>query len=190
MNRRRKNSPLRVGCGILLSAIFLAGPNQISTHAVAKPKMHYSFKMTKPVESDKLVFRDELVDLAFGVERKKITLSLTNNTQDLIRINWNEVSYIDPFGQSHELLHLQSPVSLPPTAKITMALIPKDYIYSSITGKFARFDQREFFPKPDKKEAHQYKGKAFSVFVPIEVKGTAKTYLLTFSIDIAERVEA
>ena len=64
------------------------------------------------------------------------TMSLNNKTDNPIKIDWNQVSYVDISGMSHRIIHSgvkyigrenpQSPTIIPPTAKIADIVFPTD----------------------------------------------------------------
>jgi hypothetical protein len=86
---------------------------------------------------------------------------------------------------------------VPPTARLEDILIPVDHVYFGYERKLKWIDNQEekwtstpLFPsledKKASKDALNYKGRSFSVFIPLEINGAVKNYLFTFSIDIID----
>src|SRR5262249_9040636 len=75
----------------------------------ARPRAMYAFKMTAPVESNDLAYQDETVKMAFTINRSAIVLFLSNLAKGAIKVNWGEVAYVDPEGQSHNMTHSRQP---------------------------------------------------------------------------------
>jgi hypothetical protein len=123
---------LVVGCWAVLVPILLFGPSPGFAGPVRELK--YRFTMTSPIDSRHLRFKDEFIDAAFKVDSKKIAFSLRNNSGRPIKIKWDEVSYIDPSGESHKCLHEHATAIVPPTAKIKESIIPTDGACSQNTA--------------------------------------------------------
>lgn len=103
--------------------------------------VRYSFSLTKPVTSQQLHFEDASLRIGFVLGMKEIGFELANKTDGPIRIDWNSLSYIDPSGKAHGLIHKgvkfankeqpQAPATVPPTAAISDTVAPVDNVYSS-----------------------------------------------------------
>ncbi|HYL13906.1 MAG TPA: hypothetical protein VEV41_12770 [Terriglobales bacterium] len=152
----------------------------------------YSFSLVKPTETSSLVFEDEHLKIAFTVSRKAIGFSLTNKTDSPVKIDWNQLSYVDVDGKSHKVFHKGvaykdregsfPPSIVPPTATFEDLVLPSDYSqWSDVGGGFYTFDLL-----PQAANAGSYVGKIFSVFMPVEVNSAVKNYLFSFKITQAE----
>jgi hypothetical protein len=153
----------------------------------------YSFSLLKPHPNPKLVYDDPFVSVAFDISKRQIGFILVNKTSEPIKIDWNQVSYIDIQKNSHKVMHkgvkyinrdeTQSPSIIPPTARLEDLVFPTDYLtYTS--GEYGGWDEEPMFPEGPK--AGAYKGQSFSVFMPMQVNGVVKNYLFTFHIDNVE----
>lgn len=183
---RVSTPPLFRIAGPLLLSVFIVSPFVQGGIVGAKPKATYVFNLTAPVERKDLAFEDGIVKMAFTITRSEIVLSVSNLAKSSIKVNWGEVAYVDPLGQSHNMTHSQQPAVLPPTANTTDTMVPADFIYSYGTGKVMLWQRRDFLPRPTKKEARKYNGRSFSLFIPIQIDGAIKNYLLTFTVRIAD----
>lgn len=145
----------------------------------------YILSMIKPLPSRDLSFQDPFIQIEFDISKRQIAFVLRNKTNAPIKINWNEVSYIDIATSSHKVMHSgvkytsraepQPSEIVPPTAKLEDIVFPIDYVsYDTEWTKNALF--------PEAPKALLYKGQAFSVFMPLEINGRVKNYLFTFKI--------
>lgn len=150
----------------------------------------YVVSMIKPKAKKGLVYEDANMKISFNISEKQIQFDLKNKTEGPIKIDWNQVSYVDVLGNSHRVMHKgvkfndrenpQPPSTIPPTANISDIVYPTDYVsYSS--GKYGGWSGQDLFP--DAPKAKLYKGKNFSVFMPLEIKGKTKNYFFGFKID-------
>lgn len=153
----------------------------------------YFFVMTKPKASKELVYKDRFLKMMFSITKKQFGFILHNGTKNPIKIDWNQVSYVDVLGKSHKVTHSgvkyvdrakpQPPTVLPPTARLEDIVFPIDYTYFS-SGKYGGWTEIPLFPEAPK--AKIFKGKSFSVFMPLEINGVIKNYLFSFKIEDVE----
>jgi len=150
----------------------------------------YFFKMIKPTESIGLNFEDSFIDIQFSISKKQLRFVLKNKTGNPIKIDWNQVSYVDVLGESHKVMHsgvkyidrdkIYAPTVIPPSAKIEDIVFPSGYVYYK-SGKYGGWRKVPLFPKAP--EAKLYKGMTFSVFMPLQINEAVKNYLFTFHIE-------
>lgn len=101
----------------------------------------------------------------------------------MLKIDWNQVSYIDVDGKSHKVFHngvlyKDRESFLPPTARFEDVAFPSDCSErSEVEGGFLWSDLL-----PQSCIASAYVGKTFSLFIPIEIKSSTKNYLFSFQI--------
>src|SRR5690349_795816 len=65
------------------------------TPAVVKGKPRYVFTMTKPAESAERIFTDDQIAIGFSLDREQFGFELMNKTDNVIKVIWNQVAYID-----------------------------------------------------------------------------------------------
>ena len=146
----------------------------------------YSFALVKPVEVPGLAFEDTALSINFSIIKPMISFHLTNKTDQPIKIDWNEVSYVDVSGLAHKVTHkgvriiernsTQPPTTIPPTAKIDEFIIPTD----AVSMRLNKWEMKDLLPEGP--EAKGLEGKTFSLFMPLEVNGAVKNHLFTFKI--------
>jgi len=149
----------------------------------------YTFAMMSPKENAELVFEDDSIRIEFAISKRELGFVLRNKTANPVRIDWNEVAFVDDAGESHKVMHSgiryverdkpQAPTIVPPTAKVQDIVFPIDYVWYS-PGQYGGWSELPFFPEGPM--AGNYKGKSFSVFMPLEVNGAVKNYSFVFKI--------
>jgi hypothetical protein len=150
----------------------------------------YVFKMIKPTVSDQLTFQDKFIKVQFIISKKQIAFEIKNKTGNPIKIDWNQVSYVDVLQKGHKVMHagvkytdrdkVQSPTIIPPMAIIEDIVFPTDYIYY-VSGKYGGWRETSLFPEAP--GASLYKGQNFSIFMPLEINQTFKNYYFVFNIE-------
>jgi hypothetical protein len=154
----------------------------------------HRFIMIKPWESQELLFEDQSIRITFSPSEKQIGMLIQNKTLSPIKVDWNNISYVDIAGLAHGVMHTgirymerdrpQVPTVIPPAAMIEDVIVPSDHIsYTSGTG--GGWSSRPLFPGIIT-ETDRYIGKSFSVFMPLEFDGAIKNYLFSFRIERAE----
>jgi len=152
---------------------------------LSEPKALYSFRMLKPLPSEKLEFHDAKIDIAFVFSKQEIDFVLRNLSDDPLEIDWNKVSYIDFAGTAQRVIHKGvrfidrnghlPPTVVPPTARIADILLPANLIYYS-----DGWDRLALLPQGEKAKATE--GKTCSVFIPVAYSGRTVNYLFAFQV--------
>jgi hypothetical protein len=152
----------------------------------------YSLQMTKPVNSDELSFEDDFLKVHFTLSRKGVNFSIKNKTDDPIKIDWNQWSYVDTDGKSHRVFHSGikftdkesslAPSVIPPTAMFEDVVCPSDHAkFSEIGGGYQFVDLL-----PQSSSATEFVGKTISLFMPLELHNSVKNYFFSFKIKDAQ----
>jgi hypothetical protein len=150
----------------------------------------YIVSLKKPAAREDLSFEDDVLSIQWIFDKKMLGFVLRNKTDNPIKIDWNQISYIDIAGNAQKVIHKEVrlitrndplvPTLIPPTAKLEDMILPTANVqYES--GRFGGWRQRPMFP--DGGAAKEYKGKSFSVFMPLEINGSTKTYTFTIQVD-------
>ena len=148
----------------------------------------YSFSLTKPSVSRTLEHEDAVLKVSFALPgNRHLAFNLRNKTEQPIKLDWNQVSYVDPDGKSHKVVHegvrfierdrAQPSATIPPGAFL------EDFVYPSdaVTMVGGQWMTPMLFPEAPK--AALLKGKAFSLFMPLEINGVLSNYNFVFAID-------
>jgi hypothetical protein len=83
-------------------------PASVSRYDVAfkeQAQQKYKFIMIKPYENRDLYFEDKFVKIIFSISREQIGFIISNKTNEPIRIDWNQCSYIDVDNLAHAIIH-------------------------------------------------------------------------------------
>ena len=152
----------------------------------------YIFTMTKPAASDIGIYEDANIKAEFALSKSRFGFALSNKTDGPIRVDWNQIAYVDPLGDSHKVIHegvrymtrneTLPPSVVPPGARISDVIVPSDLVsLRSIGG----WEVAEPLPGPEVGlKVLKLKGKTISFFIPLDIDGSVKNYNFVFSIDI------
>ena len=95
-----------VGCAV---PTYNVGLSEVERPANATKRYgEHKIVSFKEGEETKYRFEDEMVEMVFFVEKKKISFSLLNKTKHSIKIVWDESVYIDQNGRSNRVMHQES----------------------------------------------------------------------------------
>jgi hypothetical protein len=147
----------------------------------------YQFALVKPTPSEALEYEDEFLKVRFSIpENKQIAFALLNKTDEPIVIPWDQVSFVDVENKSHKVMHQgvrfierdqpQSPTTIPPGALV------EDFVYPSDAATFLAGQWITPMIFPHGPRSAEYKGKNFSVFMPLQVSGAVKNYNFVFTV--------
>ena len=134
----------------------------------------YIVSLKKPATEKGLSFEDDFLSIQWVFDKTMLGFVLRNKTDNPIKIDWNQVSYIDIAGNAQKVIHngvrlitrndTLVPTVIPPTAKLEDMILPTANVeYDS--GRYGGWHQRPMFP--DGGASKDYKGKSFSVFYAV-----------------------
>lgn len=146
-------------------------------------------QMIKPSINDDLYYSDDYIAVQFSLRKgdSSFGIALTNKTGNAIRIDWNQISYINLSGTASPIIHEgvklidgqkgQIATMVPPTAKIVDVIAPvSNYYYQDGSGW-------KYIPLlPEGRLAYSAIDKPFSIFMPLEINGGSVNYLFSFKI--------
>jgi hypothetical protein len=147
-------------------------------------RLEYVFNLVTPRENSSPAFSDETISVVFGPSEQQIAFQLQNRTTYPIRLNWDQMAYVDFDGSSHRVIHEgvrfiqrnapQPQTIIPPYANVEDFLYPADRVsWGTATGRWLEYPMWPSIPSA---------GQKFAVFLPIEVNGTIKNYLFTIKV--------
>lgn len=189
-----RNSPFESGPHITRFAVtFVNGKVPAKYAFLLVKKTPSKAAEPKAAESPELVYSDDFTDFKFSISKTQFGFVLRNKSEEPIQVDWNQVAYVDVSGESHKVIHSGvkyidrdkplAPTTVPPSAKIDDILFPADYVYYS-EGEYGGWRELPLFPDGD--NAELYKGKTFTVFMPLKVNGVVKNYTFKFKIASVE----
>ena len=168
-----------------------SGPTRFKVEDLrANFPVSYSFEMIAPAESKNLAFADDNLEIVFVISQEDMGFALRNASDEPIRINWDEISYVDPTGGSHRIMHQgikyserenpQAPTTVPPGARIEDTLQPTDMVRFVRAGSSSEWREDALFPGGE--AAFRAEGQEFSVFMPLLIGGETVNYNFRFRV--------
>ncbi|MDD5132594.1 MAG: hypothetical protein PHH44_08050 [bacterium] len=154
----------------------------------------WGIKIESPVKAETAAYSDEDIDINFLVDDRSINFDLKNKTQNGIKLNYDEISYISPGGASLRVVSSnirfadrfapQAPVVVPPGLSISETIIPAQNIFFRARDMaYYGWDVLPLFPNDSK----TYLGKGFGLYIPMEIKGVKKEFMFKFVITSIEK---
>ena len=188
-------------CGAFKSydASYSVGLSAVESPADAKQQ----FGETKVVTFDeegisKYRYEDDYIDIVWYVSSKQFNFTLKNKSGHTLKINWDDVSYVDTKGQVGRVMHSgvkyaernssQPATTVPKGASISDILLPTDNVYY-VSGQYGGWRESYLIPCVYKTpeafnaEASGYVGKTMTVMMPIMIENVQNDYTFTFNID-------
>ncbi len=188
-------------CGSLTGnvAIYSVGLASVESPADAKQQ----FGQTKVVTfNDKGVskyrYEDDYIDIVWYVGSKQFNFTLKNKSGHTLKINWDDISYVDTQGQVGRVMHAgvkysernssQPATTLPKGASISDLLLPTDNVYY-ISGQYGGWNEDYLIPSVYKNKeafnsgAPSMVGKTMTIMMPIMIQNVQNDYTFTFNIN-------
>jgi hypothetical protein len=131
------------------------------------------------IKNDSIVFNISLTRSSVGNSPVVFAFQIENNSDQIIKVKWDEVSYIDNDGVAHpiiktgvRLVERDQPtkaVVIPPHSKVDEILQPSDYIeYSG-----------DWYSRPVLESLDD--NQKVKIFMPIDIGGNVTNYTFTFA---------
>ena len=145
---------------------------------------NYVFTLVSPRENSSPVFDDDTISLVFVPSNQQIVFQLQNRSASPIKLDWDQMAYVDFDGSSHRVIHQgvrliqrdapQSPTVVAPYSSVKDFLYPSDRVsWNSTISEWMEEPIWSSIPTV---------GQKFGVFMPIEVNGATKNYLFTMKV--------
>lgn len=130
-------------------------------------------------------YSDDYIDIVWFVSSKHFNFELINKSNHTIKINWDDVSYVDVNGKTGRVMHAgvkyidrnssQPATSIPKKAKISDLLLPTDNVYL-IPGQYGGWNEKDLISSKDV-------GKKMIILMPIVIHNIQNDYIFEFKID-------
>ena len=180
-------------------ANYSVGLAKVESPADAKQQ----FGETKVVNFDeggisKYRYEDDYIDIVWYVGSKQFNFSLKNKSGHTLKINWDDVSFVDVNGQVGRVMHSgvkyadrnssQPATTVPKGASINDLLLPTDNVYY-VSGQYGGWRMAYLVPCVYKTPeafnsgASSLVGKTMTVMMPIMIENVQNDYTFTFNID-------
>ena len=188
-------------CGAFKSSIasYSVGLKTVESPANAKQQ----FGETKVVNfqdgtTNKYRYEDDYISIVWYVGSKQFNFDLTNKSGHTLKINWDDISYVDYNGKTGRVMHSgvkyternnsQPASTVPKGASLSDILLPTENVYY-VSGQYGGWREYYLIPciyKDDAtklSEAPAYVGKTMTIMMPIMIENVQNDYTFTFSID-------
>lgn len=188
-------------CGAFKSyvASYSVGLSTVESPADAKQQ----FGETKVVSFNeegvsKYRYEDDYIDIVWFVGSKQFNFTLKNKSSHTLKINWDDISYVDTKGQVGRVMHAgvkytdrnnsQPATTVPKGASISDILLPTENVYF-VSGQYGGWRENYLIPCVYKTHedfnsgASSLVGKTMTVMMPIMIENVQNDYTFTFNID-------
>jgi hypothetical protein len=176
----------------------------VGLSAVESPKdAKQQFGETKVVNFNedginKYRYEDDYIDIVWYVGSKQFNFLLKNKSGHTLKINWDDVSFVDYKGQVGRVMHSgvkyternnsQPSTTIPKGASISDLLLPTENVYY-VSGQYGGWRESYLIPCVYKtpeafnSEAPTYVGKTMTIMMPIMIENVQNDYTFKFNID-------
>lgn len=188
-------------CGALKSYVanYSVGLSSVESPADAKQQ----FGETKVVTFDeegvsKYRYEDDYIDIVWFVGSKQFNFTLKNKSGHSLKINWDDISYVDTKGQVGRVMHAgvkyadrnssQPATTVPKGASISDILLPTDNVYY-VSGQYGGWRESLLIPSIYQSQealdnnAPGLVGKTMTIMMPIMIENVQNDYTFTFNIE-------
>ncbi len=152
-------------------------------------KYRLTYRLTSPVASQELQFRDKTIAVSFSVGEQSFQMRFENVTDVPVKIQWERAQYVDVTGQTQRLMHSgiryvdrNNPIpdqTVAPHGVVEEAVIPVKNVF--VSPQKNGYDIRPLLPL-DADAAAGLKGKSVILFIPVEVNRQIIPYNLKIEI--------
>lgn len=182
-------------CASYTIASYSVGLQSVESPVDAK-KQFGETKIVNFTEGDQTKYRyeDDFIEIAWLVLPTKFHFTLKNKTGHTIKINWDDISYVDINGQTSKVMHSgikytdrnqsQASTTVPKEASITDVLIPTNNVFFNGSWQESLlipsiYKSEEAY----KTEAPSYVGKNMKIMMPIMIENIQNDYSFEFKIE-------
>ena len=182
-----------------ITARYSVGLSSVESPANAKQQ----FGETKVVNFkdgnlSKYRYEDDYIDIVWYVSSKQFNFELKNKSGHTIKINWDDVSYVDFYGKTGRVMHAgvkyternnsQPATTIPKNATISDLLLPTDNVYF-VSGQYGGWRETDLIPSKYRTQedydalAKGFVGKKMIILMPIMIENVQNDYTFEFNID-------
>ncbi len=188
-------------CGTTYKATYDVSLARVESPAdVKKNYGETKIVLTQEENLNKYRYEDDYINVLWYVGTNGIFFTLENKSGHSIKINWDDISFVDIYGKVQRVMHngvkfidrnnSQPPTTIPNGAKIDEVLIPTDNVYFNTGGLYSigGWEKKSLIPSYYKSKesmasnAASYVGKTMKVLMPIVVEGVQNDYTFEFVV--------
>jgi len=205
-------SCVTVGIFVLTAASSSSLSSAVATYDIglkdvespADAKAQFGETKVVPVSEEGLTkyrYEDDYIDIVWYVSLKQFNFTLKNKSNHTLKINWDDISYVDTNGKTGRVMHSgvkynernssQPSSTVPKGATLSDLLLPTDNVSYSSPTKYTSggWNENYLFPCVYKDEASlfqyapNYVGKTMTILMPIMIENVQNDYTFTFNIN-------
>lgn len=188
-------------CGMLKSYIADYDVSLASVESPADAKAQFGETKVATFqdgEINKYRYEDDYIDIVWYVSPKQFNFTLTNKSDHTIKINWDDISYVDYDGRTGRVMHSgvkytdrnnsQPASTIPKGASLNDILLPTDNVSFS-SGQYGGWNESRLIPSyystPEAfaDGAGKYVGKTMRILMPILIENVQNDYTFEFTIN-------
>ena len=185
-------------CVTSYMASYSVGLSSVESPADAKKQFGETKVVTfKDGEVDKYRYEDDFIEIVWYVGLKQFNFELKNKSTHTMKINWDDISYVDINGKTRRVMHAgvkyiernnsQPATSIPKGATLSDILLPTDNVV--LSGLYGGWIESNLIPSyystPEAMAngAESYVGKRMTILMPIMIENVQNDYTFVFNID-------
>ena len=188
-------------CGAFKNYIasYSVGLSSVESPADAKQQFGETKVVTFNEEGvSKYRYEDDYINIVWYVGLKQFNSTLNNKSGHSLKINWDDISFVDTKGQVGRVMHSgvkysernnsQPATTVPKGASISDILLPTENVYF-VSGQYGGWRENYLLPcvyqTPEafNAGASSLVGKTMTIMMPIMIENVQNDYTFTFNID-------
>ena len=188
-------------CGAFKNYIasYSVGLSSVESPADAKQQFGETKVVTFNEEGvSKYRYEDDYINIVWYVGLTQFNFTLNNKSGHSLKINWDDISFVDTKGQVGRVMHSgvkysernnsQPATTVPKGASISDILLPTENVYF-VSGQYGGWRENYLLPcvyqTPEafNAGASSLVGKTMTIMMPIMIENVQNDYTFTFNID-------
>lgn len=188
-------------CGAFKNYIasYSVGLSSVESPADAKQQFGETKVVTFNEEGvSKYRYEDDYINIVWYVGLKQFNFTLNNKSGHSLKINWDDISFVDTEGQVGRVMHSgvkyternnsQPATTVPKGASISDILLPTENVYF-VSGQYGGWRENYLLPcvyqTPEafNAGASSLVGKTMTIMMPIMIENVQNDYTFTFNIE-------
>ena len=188
-------------CGAFKTYIanYSVGLSSVESPADAKQQFGETKVVTFNEEGvSKYRYEDDYINIVWYVGLKQFNFTLNNKSGHSLKINWDDISFVDTEGQVGRVMHSgvkyternnsQPATTVPKGASISDILLPTENVYF-VSGQYGGWRENYLLPcvyqTPEafNAGASSLVGKTMTIMMPIMIENVQNDYTFTFNIE-------
>lgn len=174
---------VRMALAMAVVAMFVSSCADVSVY-----RYRNVYTMVEPTVSSDKTFSDDVIEMSFFVDEKKIHFTARNKTADPVTLDWGKASFVNVDGVKHSVANARAiftagkddpePVIIPPGASMSDYVAPVKNVEK--LEEWTWYVYPLFNLKDD--GALDNRGRLIGLDVPVKAKGEWRAYSFRFEV--------